>query len=114
MSQISANLGSATAPGERRAHERHVVDEHALLIVPSEHIARPCQVLNISAAGASIECDVFPRADLEVRLVMKGGRVFAAVTAWSQDGCLGLRFTDIIDGAWCSPAGFEFWACSRP
>jgi hypothetical protein len=107
-------LGYPPVVSERRAHDRHLVDENALLIIPSVHVARPCRVVNISPAGASIECDIVPRANTEIRLVMKGGRVFAAVTAWFQDGRLGLRFVTVAHGQWSSLSGFELWACARP
>lgn len=85
-------LGYAPAVEERRAHHRHTVDEPAQLIIPSEYITLPCRVVNLSEGGAGIECDVVPRAATRIRLMMRDGRVFEGLTAWYEDGQLGLNF----------------------
>ena len=77
---------------ERRAHPRHVIYEHGELIIPAENMILPCRVVNISDGGAGIICDIVPGVATTVRLVMKDGRVFDAITAWFEDGELGLRF----------------------
>jgi hypothetical protein len=91
-------LGYAPGVRERRAHDRRRVDEEAQLIIPSDFISLPCRVLNISKHGAGIQCDVVPHADTRVRLLMKDGREFEAVTAWFEGGLLGLRFLTAADG----------------
>lgn len=85
-------LGYAPSIGERRAHRRRPMDEQAQLIIPSEYMTLPCRVVNFSDGGAGIECDVLPRAATGIKLVMKDGRVFDGVTAWYEDGQLGLNF----------------------
>jgi hypothetical protein len=88
----SSVLGYASGIKERRAHRRRPVNEDAQVIIPSENLTLPCRVINISIGGAAIECDVIPHADTKINLVMKDGRVFEAVTAWFENGQLGLRF----------------------
>jgi hypothetical protein len=85
-------LGYVPGVKERRAHYRHRVDEDAELIIPSEYLTISCRVTDISQGGAGIICDVIPGAATPVRLVMKDGREFEAVTAWFENGQLGLRF----------------------
>ena len=85
-------LGYAPGARERRAQYRCAVNEDAELVIPSEYITLPCRVLNLSEGGAGIKCDVVPRAATKIRLVMKDGRVFEGVTAWFENGQLGLRF----------------------
>ena len=87
-----SELGYAPTVRERRAHHRRRVDENAELIIPSEYITVPCKVVNLSEAGAGIVCDVVPRAATRIKLVMKDGRIFEGVTAWFENGQLGLRF----------------------
>ena len=87
-----SDLGYATGLKERRGHHRRTVNEDAELIIPSEYITLPCRVRNLSAGGACIECDVVPRAATKIKLVMHDGRVFDGVTAWFEDGQLGLNF----------------------
>src|SRR5579871_5720808 len=89
-----SDLGYAPAVRERRAHHRRAVDENAELIIPREYITLPCRVVNLSEGGAGIVCDVVPRAATRIKLVMKDGRVFDGVTAWYEDGQLGLNFAD--------------------
>lgn len=86
------DLGYAPGLRERRVHDRRPVNEDAELIIPSEYITLPCRVRNLSDGGAGIECDVVPRAATRIKLVMKDGRVFDGVTAWYEDGQLGLSF----------------------
>ena len=85
-------LGYAPRIRERRAHHRRRLNQEAELIIPSEYLTLPCHVVNISEGGAGILCDVVPGAATTVRLVMKDGRVFDGVTAWFEDGQLGLSF----------------------
>lgn len=85
-------LGYAPGTRERRAQHRRALNEDAELVIPSEYITLPCRVLNLSEGGAGIKCDVVPRAATKIRLVMKDGRVFEGVTAWFENGQLGLRF----------------------
>ena len=87
-----SDLGYAPDVRERRTHHRRDLNEDAELVIPSEYITLPCRVLNLSDGGAGIQCDVVPRAATRIRLVMKDGRVFEGVTAWFQNGQLGLRF----------------------
>ena len=86
------DLGYAPSLKERRVHNRRALNEDAELIIPSEYITLPCRVRNLSDGGACIECDVVPRAATRIKLVMKDGRVFDGVTAWFEDGHLGLSF----------------------
>jgi hypothetical protein len=65
----------------------------AELVICGEDFTLPCFVLNISANGAGIKCDLIPRAGTKVRLVMQDGHSFDAVTAWYRKGQLGLSFT---------------------
>ena len=95
----SSVLGYSPAAMERRAHERRGVDQAAELIIPSEGMALPCRVINISEGGAGIQCDAIPQAGTSIILVMKNGRRFEGVTAWYGNGELGLRFTAIAAGA---------------
>jgi hypothetical protein len=92
----SSVLGYAPVVAERRAHERRSVDQAAELVIPSEQMALPCRVINISEGGAGIECDAIPQAGTNVILVMKNGKRFEGVTAWYGNGELGLRF--VTDG----------------
>jgi len=85
-------LGYAPAGKERRAHYRRSMDEDAELVIPSEYITLSCRVMNLSDGGAGIKCDILPRAGTQIRLVMNDGRVFEGVTAWFEDGQLGLHF----------------------
>lgn len=89
----SSVLGYAPTVTERRAHLRHSVDQAAELIIPSEMMALPCRVMNISEGGAGIACDAIPQAGTKITLVLQNGRRFEGVTAWYGDGELGLRFT---------------------
>lgn len=89
----SSVLGYSPAVMERRAHLRHSVDQAAELIIPSEALALPCRLMNISEGGAGIECDVIPQAGTRITLVLEDGRRFEGVTAWYGAGELGLRFT---------------------
>ena len=93
MFASSSVLGYAPAVAERRAHLRLSVDQAAELIIPSEMMALPCRVTNMSEGGAGIECDVIPQAGTKITLVLHNGRRFEGVTAWYGDGELGLRFT---------------------
>ena len=63
------------------------------MFISGDDITLPCFVLNISANGAGIKCDLIPRAGTKVRLIMRDGYSFDAVTAWYGKGQLGLRFT---------------------
>jgi hypothetical protein len=74
------------------------VDEDAELVIPSEYLALACRVINLSEGGACIKCDIIPHAATKVRLLMKNGRMFEAVTAWFEAGQLGLRFVTVADG----------------
>ncbi len=94
----SSVLGYAPVVAERRAHERRSVDQTAELVIPSEQMALPCRVINISESGAGIECDAIPQAGTSIILVMKSGERFEGVTAWYGNGELGLRFTTAADG----------------
>ena len=94
----SSVLGYAPEVAERRAHERHSVDEAAELLIPSEEMALPCRVTNISKGGAGVACDAIPQAGTRIILVMKNGKRFEGVTAWYGSGELGLRFTAIAGG----------------
>jgi hypothetical protein len=87
-----SDLGYAPAIKERRAHCRRPVDENAELIIPSEYITLPCRVVNLSDGGACVVCDVVPRAATRIKLVIKDGRIFEGVTAWFENGQLGLSF----------------------
>ena len=89
----SSVLGYVPRADERRTEVRHTVCEDAVLVIPGEDMTLPCRVLNISRDGAGIACDLIPRAGAHVRLIMSGGHVFEAVTAWHGGGQLGLRFT---------------------
>ena len=94
----SSVLGYAPRVAERRAHERRSVDQAAELVIPSEGMTLPCRVLNISLGGACIECDAIPQAGAGIILMMKDGQRFEGVTAWYNDGELGLRFTAVTGG----------------
>jgi hypothetical protein len=87
-----SDLGYGPGIKERRVHHRRLVNENAELIIPSEYITLPCRVINLSKGGAGVECDVVPRAATRIKLVMKDGRVFEGVTAWFENGLLGLSF----------------------
>ena len=89
----SSVLGYVPRAGERRTGPRRPVNEDAVLVIPGEDIPLPCRLLNISGDGAGIACDLIPRAGAKVRLILQGGHVFDAVTAWYGDGQLGLNFT---------------------
>jgi hypothetical protein len=88
----------AQSPAERRARPRRRVQEDAELVIPAENLTLPCRVLNISADGAGIACDLIPRAGAPVRLILREGRTIDAVTAWFGKGQLGLKFTDPLEG----------------
>jgi hypothetical protein len=99
----SIDMGYAPAGKERRAHFRFAVDEEAQLVIPSEYLTLPCRVMNLSDGGAGVQCDVVPQATTKVKLLMKDGRVFEAVTAWFEDGQLGLRFVSAQCGKMGTP-----------
>jgi hypothetical protein len=89
----ASDLGYAPSLTERRVHDRSVVDEAAKLVIPGENITLSCRVMNLSEGGAGVECDAVPPAATKVRLVMEDGRVFDALTAWFENGLLGLSFS---------------------
>ncbi|HEY2009031.1 MAG TPA: PilZ domain-containing protein [Rhizomicrobium sp.] len=89
----SFDLGYVPRMRERRAEPRRRVMQDAELFISGDDITLPCFVLNISANGAGIKCDLIPRAGTKVRLTMRDGYSFDAVTAWYGRGQLGLRFT---------------------
>ncbi len=95
----SSMLGYSPTVSERRVHPRHNVDHAAELIIPSEDMALPCRVINISEGGAGIECDMIPQFGTKIVLVIKNGKRFEGVTAWYGHGELGLRFTSAAGGA---------------
>jgi hypothetical protein len=78
---------------ERRAHPRHVIDEHGELIIPAESMILPCRVVNISVGGAKIMCDAIPPSGSKITLVMSSGKRFDGVTTRYGEGELGLQFT---------------------
>jgi hypothetical protein len=88
----ASDLGYAPGQRERRVHHRSAVDEAAELVIPAENITLSCRVMNLSEGGAGVECDAVPPAATKVRLVMEDGRVFDALTAWFENGLLGLSF----------------------
>jgi len=77
---------------ERRAHKRRIVDERGQLAIPSENMALPCWVVNISEGGAKVVCDAIPQAGTRVVLIFGDGNCHEAVTTRFTDGELGLRF----------------------
>lgn len=89
----SSILGYVPRPIERRATPRQPMHEEAELVIPSEDLALPCRLLNMSADGAGIRCDAIPRAGTKVRLILRDGRAIEAVTVWFAKGQLGLSFT---------------------
>lgn len=88
----SFDLGYAPRLRERRMKPRQRVMQDAELFISGDDITLPCFVLNISADGAGIKCDLLPRAGTKVRLIMQDGHIFDAVTAWYGRGQLGLSF----------------------
>ena len=77
---------------ERRAHPRHIVDEHGELIIPAENMILPCRVVNISAGGAKVMCDAIPPSGSKITLVMSSGKRFEGVTTRYGESELGLQF----------------------
>lgn len=88
----ASDLGYTRGSRERRIHNRTVMDEAAELVIPAENITLSCRVMNLSEGGAGVVCDAVPPAATKVRLVMEDGRVFDALTAWFENGLLGLSF----------------------
>ena len=86
-------LGTSYSGKERRAHTRHVIDEHGELIIPAENMILPCRVVNISAGGAKVTCDAIPPSGSQITLVMSSGKRFDGVTTRYGEGELGLKFT---------------------
>jgi hypothetical protein len=86
----------ACNPGaDRRAHPRRSVDEAAQFVIPSENMALPCRVINISEGGAKIRCDAIPQPGTKVFLILTSGECFEGVTARYGEGALeiALKFT---------------------
>ena len=77
---------------ERRAHKRRIVDERGQLAIPSENLALPCTVVNISEGGAKVVCDAIPLTGTRVVLIFADGNCHEAVTTRYADGELGLKF----------------------
>jgi hypothetical protein len=87
------SLGTSYSGKERRAHPRHVIDEHGELIIPAENMILPCRVVNISDGGAKVMCDAIPPSGSKITLVMSSGKRFDGVTTRYGEGELGLQFT---------------------
>ena len=82
---------------DRRAHPRREIDEEGLFVIPSENMALPCHVVNISDGGAKINCDAIPQPGTSVLLVLTSGECFEAVTARFGKGELALQFTGRLE-----------------
>ena len=77
---------------EQRDFRRNAANLSGNLIVPTEKVILPCQVLNLSAGGASIRCNDPLPAHTYVILCINGFGRIEAITRRSVDGELGLQF----------------------
>jgi len=77
---------------DSRAHKRRIVDQRGQLVIPSENLTLPCQIVNISDGGAKIICDAIPTTGTKVILIFGNGTCYEAETARYTEGELGLQF----------------------
>jgi hypothetical protein len=89
---MSAASPASASYEDRRAHPRRPVDEDAQFVIPSENMAIPCRVVNLSAGGAKIMCDAIPDFGTKVLLILRSGEVFEGVTVRYGEGELALKF----------------------
>ena len=77
---------------EQREFKRNVINLPGNLIVPAEEVTLPCQVLNLSAGGASVRCEDPPPLRAYVILCIDGFGRLEGVTKRFIEGELGLQF----------------------
>ena len=94
-------LGQETSGGEtrpeRRRSKRLRVSLGGRLFVPGEEREAACEIIDMSAGGAQIACEIVPPPQADVVLYMDGfGRLEATVVraakGESSDGTFGVRF----------------------
>ena len=79
-------------PAEQRAHERIATALAGKFFVPAEQATLDCQVINLSAGGAGVQCAEPPPLNTFVVLYIDGFGRFECVATRFVDGELGLRF----------------------
>ena len=96
---MTAEQESPGVTGKERRRSRRVrVDLHGRLFVPGEEREAPCMVMDMSAGGAQVTCEVIPAPQSPVVLYIDGfGRlegivVRSAKGEWSGES-FGVRFT---------------------
>ena len=96
MTSKQENSGVRTGP-ERRSSKRVRVDLGGRLFVPGEEREAPCIIMDMSAGGAQVTCEIIPTTQSAVVLYIDGfGRfegsvVRAAKGEWSGES-FGVRF----------------------
>lgn len=77
---------------EQRGHERIVIATSGKLFVPAEESTIDCQVVNLSAGGAAVQCSEPPPLNSFIVLYIDGFGRFEGVATRFVNGELGLCF----------------------
>jgi hypothetical protein len=93
MSAVRTNTNTAQQPSDdRRQCERVRVALAGKMFVPTEDLIINCQIVNLSAGGARIQCDTPPPRNIRLVLYIDGfGRFEGVTTRYVRDELV-LRF----------------------
>ncbi len=85
--------GGAKAPVERRRFRRVRVDLSGRIFVPSDSIELACQVVDLSAGGASLQAGSLPEVGTQIVLYLDGFGRFEGTVVRRESDAVGIRFS---------------------